>query len=69
MQQHAVAMPYAARRERPGRCLDPSGEPRPGPGFITPDDCRPIGEASRGLQQQMREVAGRDQRNGSMIET
>jgi hypothetical protein len=69
MQQHAITVPHTARRERPGGCLDPGGELRPGPGLIAPDDRGAVGEAARGLQQQMREIAGRDQRNGSRIET
>jgi hypothetical protein len=69
VQQHAVAVPHAARRQRPGGTLDAGGELRPGPGLVSPDDCRPIGKTPRGLQQQMREVAGRDQCNFSRIET
>ncbi len=69
MQQHAIAMQYAARVQRAGGRLDTGGELRPSPGLLTPDDRRAFGEATRALQQQMREVAGRDQRNGSRIET
>jgi len=69
MQQDAIAMPHAERIQRPGGRLDAGGELRPGPGMVTPDDRRAFGEATRALQQQMREVAGRDQRNGSRIET
>jgi hypothetical protein len=69
MQQHTIAVLHALRCQRPGRRLDPGGELSPGPGLLAPDDRRPVRKTSRGLQQQMREVAGRDQRNGSRIDT
>ena len=69
VQQHPVAVLYPARGQSTGRHLDPVGKLRPGPGAVTPDQCRPAGKASRALQQQMREIACRDQRRGSRIDT
>ncbi len=62
VQQHAVAGSHAARRQGTGCRLDPRREFGPGPGALPPDDCGPVGKAPRGLQQQMCEVADRDQR-------
>jgi hypothetical protein len=69
VQQHAIAMPNAARRQRDRRRLDASGKLGPGPGLLAPDDRRPGRKTPGGLQQQMREVAGRDQCAFSRIET
>jgi hypothetical protein len=69
VQQHTVAVPNAARRQRARRSLDTGGKLRPGPGLLAPDDRRPGRKTPGGLQQQMCEVAGRDQCNFSRIET
>ncbi len=62
VQQHPIAMPHAMRSERTGRALNPAGKLRPGPHALAPDDRRPLRKPPRRLQQQMCEVAGRDQR-------
>ncbi len=67
----------AARGRHAARRVPPSAPPPPGRGAtnapksrsVAPDQRRAIGKAPRRLQQQMREVAGRDQRKGSRIET
>jgi hypothetical protein len=69
MQEYSVAVADAMRGQRGGCCLNPIAERRPTPGRIPPDDRRTIRKPPSGLDQQMREVAGRDQRNGSRIDT
>src|SRR4029077_4212693 len=54
-----------ARCERGSRRLDAGGEFRPGPAPITPDQRRTVRKAPRGLEQKVREIAGRDQRTAS----
>jgi hypothetical protein len=69
VQQDTIPMPHAAFCERAGGTLDPHSKLGPGPHAFAPDNRRPIRKPPRGLQQQMREVAGWDQRTASRIDT
>ena len=69
MQQNPVAMPHTTRRQTPRRGLDPGVELSPCPGRIAPDQRGPAGKPPRRLDQEVRQIGGGDQRNGSRIET
>jgi len=69
MDKNPVAMAHATRGQPARRRLDPGVEVSPVPGGVAPDQRGTAGEATRRLDQQMRQIGGRDQRSGSRIET
>jgi hypothetical protein len=69
MQQDPIAVLHAASGERSGDRLDAGVELGPGPGGVTPDQSGTVREAPRRLDQQMRQIGGWDQRNGSRMDT
>jgi hypothetical protein len=69
MQQDTVSRGNALCYQRAGSGLNAGGELRPGPGLLPPDDGRPVRKPAGRLQQEIGEIAGRDQRAASRIET
>jgi hypothetical protein len=69
MKQNAVAVPHPARGKSGGGGLDPRLEVGPGPGPVAPYLRWAVGEPPRRLDQEMREIGGRNQRSGSRMDT
>jgi hypothetical protein len=69
MHQNPLAVFDTSFRQRGGSRLGSGVEVRPGPGCISPDQRGTVGKPPRRLDQQMRQIGGWDQRNGSKMET